>query len=145
MGDIFSLTMPYRINPGRLTRQRGSQANALLSLGVQLVVLGVGAAVFGLCSFGGLMWLAVPIFLALGAGAAFAWVRVLGNADAMANRRKDALLAMLAKAQYARTTCRLRTEYRRRRFRRTGHMSSWPAGGTLVEAGRRTGELAGRL
>jgi ABC-2 type transport system permease protein len=97
VGNVFSLTMPYRINPGRLTRQRGSQGNALLSLLAQVTVLGVGAAVFGLCSLVGRLWLAVPVFVALAGGAMFAWMRVLRNSDGMANARRDALVATLMK------------------------------------------------
>jgi ABC-2 type transport system permease protein len=97
VGNVFSLTMPYRINPGRLTRQRGSQGNALLSLLAQVTVLGVGAAVFGLCSLVGRLWLAVPVFVALAGGAMFAWMRVLRNSDGMANARRDALVATLVK------------------------------------------------
>ncbi len=99
VGDIFSLTMPYRVNPGRMTRQGGSQANALASLLAQAVVLGVGASVFLLCSFFGQLWMAVPIFLVLAAGAVFAWMRVLGNIDAMANQRREALIATLMKTE----------------------------------------------
>ena len=47
-GNIFSIKMPYRVNPGRISRQRGSQANALTSVLVQFGLLGVGAAVFAL-------------------------------------------------------------------------------------------------
>ena len=95
-GNIFSLTMPYRINPGRMQRQRGSQSNALLALLVQLAVLGTGAR--SSRSAGSLeSWVAVPVFLVLAAGAVFAWLRVLGNADAMANSRKDTLIATLMK------------------------------------------------
>jgi ABC-2 type transport system permease protein len=98
-GNVFSLTMPYRINPGRIARQRGSQANALLSLLVQLGVVGVGAAVFVVCWFLQNLWLAVPIFVALAGAAVFVWMRVLGNADAMANGRRDALIATLMKTE----------------------------------------------
>ena len=97
VGNIFSVTMPYRVNPGRMARQRGSQANALLSLLVQLGILGTGAAVFALCMLAQALWLAVPIFMALAAGAAFAWLRVLSNIDAMANQRRDSLMATLMK------------------------------------------------
>ena len=97
-GDIFSLTMPYRVNPGRLTRQPGSQANALLSMLVQTILLGVGAGVVGLCTFIDRIWLAVPILLILAGGAIFAWTRVLRNVDAMANEHRDELIAVLAKA-----------------------------------------------
>jgi ABC-2 type transport system permease protein len=96
-GDIFSLKMPYRVNPGRISRQRGSQANALLSLLVQLCVLAVGAAVFALCWTLERMWLAVPMFLVLAVGAVFVWMRVLDNSDAMANERRDELMATIMK------------------------------------------------
>jgi ABC-2 type transport system permease protein len=99
LGDIFSLTMPYRVNPGRMTRQGGSQANALASLFAQLAVLGVGAAVFGLCTVLDELWLAVPIFLVLAGVAVFAWMRVLTNTDGMANQRKDALIEKLMKTE----------------------------------------------
>jgi ABC-2 type transport system permease protein len=96
-GNVFSLAMAYRVNPGRMTRQGGSQANALGSLLVQVLILAVGAAVFGLAWFLGRPWLAVPIFLVLAGAAVFAWLRVLRNSDAMANSRKDSLMATLMK------------------------------------------------
>jgi ABC-2 type transport system permease protein len=96
-GNIFSLTMPYRRNLGRISRQRGSQASALLSLGVQILVLGVGLAVFGLCSRGGRLWLATPVFLAMAGAAAVAWRHGLRATDALANQRRDSLIATLAK------------------------------------------------
>ncbi len=98
-GNIFSLTMPYRVNPGRLTRQPGSQANALLSMLIQTILLAVGAGVVGLCTLIGRMWLAPPILLILAGGAIFAWMRVLGNVDAMANEHRDELIEKLAKAE----------------------------------------------
>ena len=99
VGDVFTLTMPYRVNPGRITRQRGSQANALLALLFQAGTLGVGVAVFELCSIGGMLWLAVPVFLVLAAVAVFVWLRILGNANEIASRNKDLLIATLMKAQ----------------------------------------------
>lgn len=96
-GNFFSLKMPYRVNPGRLAKQRGSQANQLVSVGVQLCVIGIGACVFGFCWWTGEKWLAVPIFLVLAAIATVAWQVGLGRTDAMANRVKDDLIATLAK------------------------------------------------
>ena len=96
-GNVFSLIMPYRVNPGRITRQGGSQANALGALLAQLVTMGVGAAVFGLCWYLDKMWLAVPIFLALAIGAIVLWIRILSNADAMANKHRDSIIAVLMK------------------------------------------------
>lgn len=98
-GNYFSLTMPFRINPGRIARQRGSQANALSSVLVQLGMMAVGAAVFGLCWWLDNLWLAVPAFLALSAGAIFVWLRGLGKVAAITNQRRDALLAALMKTE----------------------------------------------
>jgi hypothetical protein len=98
-GNIISITMPFRINPGRIARQRGSQANTLSSVLAQLVMMAVGAGVFWLSWFLDALWLAVPIFLALAAVAAYVWLRVLGKVDALANRRRDALIATLMKTE----------------------------------------------
>ena len=99
VGNIFSLRMPFRIHPGRMTRQRGSQANALSSMLLLLVVMAVGAVVFGLCRLLASPWMAVPVFLALAGAAVFAWLRGLGNIDRLANQRRDSLLATLMKTE----------------------------------------------
>ena len=97
VGNIFSLRMPFRINPGRMTRQRGSQANALSSMLLLLVVMVVGVVVFGLCWLFHTPWMAVPVFLALAGAAVFAWLRGLGSVERIANQRRDSLLATLMK------------------------------------------------
>jgi hypothetical protein len=96
-GNIFSIIMPYRVNPGRISRQRGSQASVLLSLLVQLVVLGIGAIVFWIGWFLEDQWLATPIFVVLAVGALYFWHRVLRSTHQMAHNRKDALIATLVK------------------------------------------------
>lgn len=98
-GNLFSITMPYRINLGRIGRQRGSQANALLSILIQTGVMGAGAGVLALCSLFDRMWLAIPIFIVMAAGATFAWLRVLGNVDRMANKRREDLVSELVRAE----------------------------------------------
>jgi len=98
-GNVFSIKMPYRVNPGRISRQRGSQANALLSLLIQLGIISVGATVFAICSLTEKLWLAIPIFLVLAAIATFVWTRVLNNTDQMANGRRDLLIATLMKTE----------------------------------------------
>jgi ABC-2 type transport system permease protein len=98
-GNLFSLNMPYRMNLGRMTRQRGSQASALLSMLIQAAVLGIGAGTFVLCAHFGDIWLAIPVFLLLAAGATVAWVRVLGNIDRIANQRREMLIATLARTE----------------------------------------------
>jgi ABC-2 type transport system permease protein len=98
-GNLFSLNMPYRMNLGRISRQRGSQATALLSMLIQAAVLGIGVGTFALCSYFGDGWLAVPVFLLLAAAATFAWTRVLGNIDRIANQRRETLIATLARTE----------------------------------------------
>lgn len=98
-GNYFSLTMPFRINPGRIARQRGSQANALSSVLAQLGMMVVGGAVFTICWWLDNLWLATPVFLALGAGAILMWLRGLSKVSAIANQRRDALLAALMKTE----------------------------------------------
>ena len=99
VGIIFSLTMPYRINPGRITRPAGAQANTLPAALIQLGVLGVGMLVFWLCWSLKIPWLPVPIFLALAVGALFVWMRVLHYSDDNANQRRDSLIATLMKPE----------------------------------------------
>jgi ABC-2 type transport system permease protein len=99
VGIIFSIRFAFRVNPGRLARQRGSQANALLSLGVQLFVLAIGAAVFALGWFLKMQLISAAIFLVLAAGAIFFWMRVLSNSTAMANARRVDLLTTLMKTE----------------------------------------------
>jgi ABC-2 type transport system permease protein len=98
-GNAFSINMAYRMNLGRLTRPRGSQANTLLSMLIQAGVLGLGVSVFALCSLFNRLWLAVPVFLVLAAGAFFAWLRVLAHIDAMANQRRESLIATLCRTE----------------------------------------------
>ncbi len=98
-GIIFSITMPYRINPGRITRPPGAQANSLPAALIQLGMLGVGAAIFWLSWSLKLRWLPVPIFLTLALCAFFVWMRVLHYSDDNANQHRDSLIATLMKAE----------------------------------------------
>lgn len=98
-GNILSLTMPYRVNLGRISRQRGSQASALVSMLVQVLVMGSGFVVFELCTYFHQRWLAAPSLLVLAGLAILAWMRVLVNADRLANRNRDNLIATLSKTE----------------------------------------------
>jgi ABC-2 type transport system permease protein len=98
-GDVLSLTMAYRANLGRIGRQSGSQANALVSMLVQATVLGIGAAVINVSGSLKAPWLAVPILIVLALIAVLAWIYVLRNADRIAQLRKDALIGKLARIE----------------------------------------------
>ncbi len=98
-GNLLSVLMAYRVNLGRLGRQSGSQANALLSMLIQTTILGAGAGVVGLCAIFDRMWLAVPGLLALAVVAVGSWLLVLKNVDTLAYHRRDALIGKLARVE----------------------------------------------
>ena len=96
-GNMLSIAMPYRVNLGRIGRQAGSQANALLSMLIQMGILGIGAGVMSLCALLDRMWMATPALLVLALVAVAVWLLVLRNADAIVNRRRNTLIPKLAK------------------------------------------------
>ncbi len=99
VGNILSITMPHRTNLGRLKKQRVSASSALISLTVQLVLLALGGAVFGVALYLHKLWIAVPVFGVLALLAIAVWMRVLHNSDALANSRRDKLISVLARAE----------------------------------------------
>jgi ABC-2 type transport system permease protein len=98
-GNLLSLTMPYRVNLGRISRQRGSQASALVSMLIQAMVMGAGVAVLTICSFFEKRWLAAPCLLVMAGISLVAWMRVLSRADSIANRNRENLIGTLAKTE----------------------------------------------
>jgi len=98
-GNLLSLAMPYRMNLGRLSRQRGSQTSALISMLVQLGVIAVGLAVFELSELMEKTWLAALVLLVLAAVMFLVWMAVLRRTDSMAARNKDRLIEVLAKRE----------------------------------------------
>jgi ABC-2 type transport system permease protein len=97
-GIVLSLAIPYRINPGRITRPAGAQANTLPALLIQLGVLGVGMLVFSLSWSFNIRWVPIPIFLVLSVGAFLVWIRVLHYSNDNANQRRESLIANLMNA-----------------------------------------------
>lgn len=96
-GNVLSITMAYRMTLTRMSRDQGAAGNGLLSLLIQLLVFGVGVAVYLPLAHMEHARLAAPVFLVLAGGGAIAWLRVLSNADRMAERRKEALIQSLAR------------------------------------------------
>jgi ABC-2 type transport system permease protein len=97
-GNLLSINMGYRMTLTRLSREQGAAGNGLLSLLIQLVIMGVGAGVYFWLSHAARVELAAWVFLALAAGSITVWLRVLASADRMAMRRRDSLIESLAKA-----------------------------------------------
>lgn len=95
IGNILSITMPYRMNMTRMSREQGAAGNGLLSLLVEVLVFAVGVAVYLPLEIAGHAALAAPVLLLLAVGSIFFWLRTLGNAGAMVAARKEALVATL--------------------------------------------------
>ena len=98
VGNLLSINMAYRMTLTRLSREQGAAGNGLLSLLIQLVIVGVGAGMYFWLGHEGDSQLTAWVFLGLAAGAIVLWLRGLASADRMAMRRRDALIGSVAKA-----------------------------------------------
>ncbi len=97
-GNVLSITMAYRMTLTRMSREQGATGSGLLSLLIQLLVVGVGAGVFLPLAHLGHPELAAPVYLALAACGVFAWLRVLSNVERLALERRETLIGNLARA-----------------------------------------------
>jgi len=97
LGNLLSIYSPKKLDYSAFGRQRASQTTVLISMGVQLVVVGVGAAVFWLARSLGNFWIATPILLGLAAFSLFAYATILNRVDRIAQERKEALVAELCR------------------------------------------------
>ena len=99
IGNLLSITMPYRLNMTRIRRESGAVGNGLTSFLTQICILAVGALVIGLCAFLGYPWLPVPILLALAVISFFVYLRILSGIDRMVHSRMDSLTLEVMKTR----------------------------------------------
>jgi len=99
VGNLLSITMPYRINMTRIRREQGAVGNGLSSFVTQLAILAVGAVVIAICTFLDRPWLATPVFLVLAAVSSLAYLRILGNVDRMVQSRMESLTLEVMKTK----------------------------------------------
>jgi ABC-2 type transport system permease protein len=99
IGNLLSITMPYRVNMARMRREPGAVGNSLSSFATQLAVLAIGALVLAPCAIFGYPWLPVPIFLVLAAIALFVYLRVLARVDGLVQSRMDSLTLEVMKTR----------------------------------------------
>jgi len=96
-GNLVSLYFPRKLKPGQMRRQQGSGMAVMVSLGVQIVVAGLAAALYFLARWAGNMaWCGIG-FLGLAGLAWLAYRRALNLVSGIASRRREALMAELSR------------------------------------------------
>lgn len=97
-GNLLSFYSPKRRDFSTFGRQNASQTTVLASFGMQIVIVGVGVAVFALARFYDNFWIAVLLFLLLFVISMAIYRWVLGRLDDIALERRETLLAELCRA-----------------------------------------------
>ena len=97
IGNILSVTMAYRMTLTRISSEQGATGNGLLSLLVQLLLFGIGCAIYLPSASSGHVELAMRNFLVLAILAALFWCFVLSRIDGIAVKKRNALLAGLVR------------------------------------------------
>jgi ABC-2 type transport system permease protein len=98
VGNLLSVYSPKKLDFSTFGRQRASQMTVLVSLVVQIVVVGVGVTAFVLAKHYGNFWIAAGIFLLLAVISFSAYGMVLGRMDRIALERRETLVAELCRA-----------------------------------------------
>jgi ABC-2 type transport system permease protein len=98
IGNLLSISSPKKIDFSTFGRQRASQVTVLASLGVQIVVMGLGAGIFLLARSYGNYWIAALIFLLMAAISIPIYVWTLSRMDQIALQRRETLVAELCRA-----------------------------------------------
>jgi len=97
-GNLLSIYSPRKRDFATFGRQNVSQTTVLISLGVQIVIVGVGAAAFALARFYQNLWIAALVFLVLSVISFPLYVMVLKQLDKIAIERRETLIGELCRA-----------------------------------------------
>jgi len=97
-GNLLSILSPKKLDYSSFGRQRASQVTVLISLGVQILVVSVGAAAFWIAKSYGNFWIATVILLALAGISLSAYWMILNRMDGLALQRRETLVAELCRA-----------------------------------------------
>ncbi|HEV2401561.1 MAG TPA: hypothetical protein VGS27_31785 [Candidatus Sulfotelmatobacter sp.] len=97
-GNLLSIYAPKKRDFSTFGRQNVSQTTVLASFGMQIVIVGLGVAVFALARMYKDLWIAAALFLLLAAVSIPLYVVVLRRMDGLAISRRETLLAELCRA-----------------------------------------------
>jgi ABC-2 type transport system permease protein len=98
VGNLLSIYSPRKRDFATFGRQNVPQITVLISLGIQIVIVGLGVAAFAAARFYENLWISVAVFLALAAISVPLYIVVLRRIDGIAVERREALLAELCRA-----------------------------------------------
>jgi hypothetical protein len=97
-GNLLSIYSPKKLDYSSFGRQRVSQKTVLISMGVQIFVVGVGAGAFWTVRYYGNFWIATLLLLVLAGVSLSAYRMILNRMDRLVQERRDTLLAELCRA-----------------------------------------------
>jgi ABC-2 type transport system permease protein len=98
VGNLLSLYSPKKLDFSTFGRQRASQMTVLVSLGVQIVVVGIGVSTFVIARHYGNLWIATLVFLGLAVISSSIYVVTLRRIDSIALGRRETLISELCRA-----------------------------------------------
>ena len=97
-GNLLSLYSPKKRDFSTFGRQNVSQTTVLVSFGMQIVIVGLGVAIFAVAHYYNDLWIAALLFLVLAAISIPVYVVMLRRLDKIAVERRETLLAELCRA-----------------------------------------------
>jgi len=97
-GNLLSIYSPRKRDFATFGRQNVTQTTVLVSLGVQMVIVGVGVAAFMIARLYQNLWIAAGVFLALSLVSFPLYVMVLKRLDDIAIERRETLIGELCRA-----------------------------------------------
>jgi ABC-2 type transport system permease protein len=97
-GNLLSVYAPKKRDFSTFGRQRVSQTTILASFGMQIVLVGLGVAVFAVAKTYRNFWIACILFFVLAAVSIPIYFVVLGRMDRLAVERRETLLEELCRA-----------------------------------------------
>ena len=98
VGNVLSIYSPKKFDYSTFGRQRASQTTVLISMGVQLLVVGTAVSAFWIARRYGNSWVANLILLLLAVIALYAYRAVLRHIDRVAREHQEMLVAELCRA-----------------------------------------------
>ncbi len=97
-GNLLSIYWPKKVDYSSFRGQRPSQTGALISLLVELFVIGIGVTLFMLARRYGNFWVATVVLLTLAGVSLWLYTFILNRIDKLIRRQQETLVTELCKA-----------------------------------------------